>query len=102
MVVKVEVVCTVANGKSSEWKVVSPYLFLLHMSTREVIFGDTLDTVYTDDIGISRAVKLKEIETDKKMEMEALALERGTFVLQAHKLNLNRSLSLLCVFTLSV
>ncbi len=46
------------------------------MSTREVIFGDTLDTVYTDDIGISRAVKLKEIETDKKMEMEALALEK--------------------------
>uniref|UniRef100_A0A671NYK5 Reverse transcriptase domain-containing protein n=1 Tax=Sinocyclocheilus anshuiensis TaxID=1608454 RepID=A0A671NYK5_9TELE len=46
----------VANGKSSEWKVVasgvpqgrvvSPCLFLLHMSTREVIFGDTLDTVY--------------------------------------------------------
>uniref|UniRef100_A0A671TA91 Reverse transcriptase domain-containing protein n=1 Tax=Sinocyclocheilus anshuiensis TaxID=1608454 RepID=A0A671TA91_9TELE len=75
----------VANGKSSEWKVVtsgvpqggvvSPYLFLLHMSTREVIFGDTLDTVYADDIGISRAVKLKDIETDKAMEMEALALE---------------------------
>ncbi len=46
------------------------------MSTREVIFGDTLDTVYTDDIGISRAAKLKEIETDKKMEIEALALEK--------------------------
>uniref|UniRef100_A0A672MW72 Reverse transcriptase domain-containing protein n=1 Tax=Sinocyclocheilus grahami TaxID=75366 RepID=A0A672MW72_SINGR len=57
----------VANGKSSEWKVVtlgvpqggvvSPYLFLLHMSTREVIFGDTLDTVYADDTGISRAAQ---------------------------------------------
>ncbi len=45
------------------------------MSTGEVIFGDTLDTVYADDIGISRAIKLKDIETDKKMEMEALALE---------------------------
>ncbi len=75
----------VANGKSSEWKivtsgvpqggVVSPYLFLLHLSTREVIFDDTLDTVYADDIGISRAVQLKDIETDKKMEMEAHALE---------------------------
>ncbi len=75
----------VANGKISEWKivtsgvpqggVVSPYLFLLHMSTHEVIFDDTLDTIYADDIGISRAVQLKDIETDKKMEMEAHALE---------------------------
>lgn len=58
---------------------VSPYLFLLLMSTLEVIFGNTLDTVYADDIGISRAdipiVNLKDIEIDKKMEMEALPLE---------------------------
>lgn len=72
-------------AKSNAWKVVasgvpqsgvvSPYLFLLHTSTCEVIFGVTLDTVYADDIGISRAVKLKDIETHKKIEMEALASE---------------------------
>ncbi len=69
----------VAKGKGSECKivtsevtqggVVSPYLFLLHMSTCEVLFDYTPDTVYTDDIGISCAVQSKDVETDNKMEM---------------------------------
>ncbi|KAK7922180.1 hypothetical protein WMY93_009082 [Mugilogobius chulae] len=52
----------VANGKYSPWTqvtsgvpqggVISPYLFLLYMSTRETHFQDTLDIGYADDIGL--------------------------------------------------
>ena len=70
-----------ANGTFSPWSevtsgvpqggVVSPYLFLFHMSTRKVVFGDTLDTGYADDVGLSRAIPLTSNKEDTSMGLEA-------------------------------
>ncbi|KAJ8393632.1 hypothetical protein AAFF_G00058510 [Aldrovandia affinis] len=56
--------------------VVSPYLFLLHMSTRRIVLSDTLDTGYADDVGLSRAIPLTSIERDTTMGMETKQLDR--------------------------
>lgn len=75
----------VANSIYSTWKditsgvpqggVIAPYLFLLHMSSRSVLFDDTLDIGYADDIGLSRAIRLSDIGNDTSMEREARQLE---------------------------
>ncbi|KAJ8353276.1 hypothetical protein SKAU_G00208430 [Synaphobranchus kaupii] len=74
-----------ANGTYSSWSevmsgvpqggVVSPYLFLLHMSTRKTVFDNTLDTGYADDVGLSWAIPLTNIHSDRSMEMEAKQLD---------------------------
>lgn len=76
----------VANGVFSSWAevtsgvpqggVISPYLFLLYMSTRETLFQDTLDIGYADDIGLSRAISLKNINSDRTLELEARQLDK--------------------------
>ncbi|KAJ8381215.1 hypothetical protein SKAU_G00019930 [Synaphobranchus kaupii] len=74
-----------ANGTYSSWSevtsgvpqggVVSLYLFLLHMSTRKTVFDNTLDTGYADDVGLSQAIPLTNIHSDRSMEMEAKQLD---------------------------
>ncbi|KAJ8417503.1 hypothetical protein AAFF_G00223460 [Aldrovandia affinis] len=73
-----------ANGTYSPWSevksgvpqggVVSPYLFLLHMSTRRTVLSGTPDTGHADDVGLSQAIPLTNIESDTTMgkEMEQL------------------------------
>ncbi|XP_066263238.1 uncharacterized protein [Branchiostoma lanceolatum] len=75
----------VANGKVSEWRVLtsgvpqggvlSPYLFLLFMSTRDVVYSDTLDVGYADDVGLSRSISLGKDRVDNRMREEALQLD---------------------------
>ncbi|XP_035664579.1 uncharacterized protein LOC118408068 [Branchiostoma floridae] len=75
----------VANGKVSEWRVLtsgvpqggvlSPYLFLLFMSTRDVVHSDTLDVGYADDVGLSRSISLEKDRVDNSMREEALQLD---------------------------
>ncbi|CAH1247347.1 NPC1 [Branchiostoma lanceolatum] len=75
----------VANGKVSEWRVLtsgvpqggvlSPYLFLLFMSTRDVVYSDTLDVGYADDVGLSRSISLGKDRVDNRMSEEALQLD---------------------------
>ena len=75
----------VANGAHSPWievtsgvpqgGVVSPYVFLLYMATRDAVFEDTLDVGYADDIGLSRAVPICDIKTDTSMRLEAQRLD---------------------------
>ncbi|KAK6325851.1 hypothetical protein J4Q44_G00051930, partial [Coregonus suidteri] len=55
--------------------VFQPYLFLLHMSTRKVVFSDTLDTGYADDVGLSRAIPLTSVQEDTSMGLEIQQLE---------------------------
>uniref|UniRef100_A0A8C7G191 Reverse transcriptase domain-containing protein n=1 Tax=Oncorhynchus kisutch TaxID=8019 RepID=A0A8C7G191_ONCKI len=74
-----------ANGTFSPWSeftsgvpqggVASPYLFLLHMSTQNVFYSDTLDIGYADDVGLSRAIPLTIIKEDTSMDLEAKQLE---------------------------
>lgn len=75
----------VANGAYSPWievtsgvpqgGVVSPYVFLLYMATRDAVFEDTLDVGYADDIGLSRAIPICDIKTDTSMRPEAQRLD---------------------------
>ena len=75
----------VANGAHSPWievtsgvpqgGVVSPYVFLLYMATRDAVFEDTLDVGYADDIGLSRAVPISDIMSDTSMRLEAQRLD---------------------------
>lgn len=74
----------VANGAHSPWieitsgvpqgGVVSPYLFLLYMATRDTVFEDTLDVGYADDIGLSRAIPISRLMSDTSMCQEAQRL----------------------------
>lgn len=76
----------VANGIHSSWievtsgvpqgGVISPYLFLLYMLTRETLFMDTLDIGYADDIGLSWAIPLNKVISDKTMALEAEQLDK--------------------------
>ncbi|KAJ8344729.1 hypothetical protein SKAU_G00289220 [Synaphobranchus kaupii] len=54
---------------------VSPYLFLLHMSTRNTIFNNTLEMGYGDDVGLSRAIPLTNIHSDTSMQIEVKQLD---------------------------
>ncbi|KAI8515792.1 hypothetical protein Bbelb_066050 [Branchiostoma belcheri] len=75
----------VVNGKVSEWRVLtsgvpqggvlSPYLFLLFMSTRDAVYSDTLDVGYADDVGLSRSISLGKDGVDNSMREEALQLD---------------------------
>ena len=53
-------------------------VFLLHMSTQRVIFEDTLDTCYADDIGLSCDLRLVNIENVTSTEEEEKQLEDWT------------------------
>ncbi|KAI8508900.1 hypothetical protein Bbelb_127480 [Branchiostoma belcheri] len=74
-----------ANGELSSWRhltsgvpqggVLSPYLFLLFMSSRDTVYDDTLDVGYADDVGLSRSVSLKKASTDSAMTEEASQLD---------------------------
>ena len=55
--------------------VVSPYVFLLYMATRNAVFEDTLDVGYADDIGLSRAIPVSNIMSDTSMQLEAQRLD---------------------------
>lgn len=46
------------------------------MSTRETLFQDTLDIGYADDIGLSRAIALKNIDIDQTMTLETQQLDK--------------------------
>ena len=75
----------VANETHSPWievtsgvpqgGVVSPYVFLLYMATRNAVFEDTLDVGYADDIGLSRAIPVSNIMSDTSMQLEAQRLD---------------------------
>ncbi|XP_035699606.1 uncharacterized protein LOC118432183 [Branchiostoma floridae] len=74
-----------ANSNLSSWReltsgvpqggVLSPYLFLLFMSSRATVYRDTLDVGYADDVGLSRPVTLAKLSTDKTMIEEASQLD---------------------------
>ncbi|XP_019625504.1 PREDICTED: uncharacterized protein LOC109470861 [Branchiostoma belcheri] len=74
-----------ANGEFSGWRqltsgvpqggVLSPYLFLLFMSSREVVHSDTIDVGYADDVSLSRSVSLKNAGSDTTMTEEASQLD---------------------------
>jgi hypothetical protein len=45
------------------------------MSTRKVVFSDTLDTGYADDVGLSQSIPLTSIKEGISMGLEAKQLE---------------------------
>ncbi|KAI8488996.1 hypothetical protein Bbelb_332200 [Branchiostoma belcheri] len=74
-----------ANNNFSSWRqltsgvpqggVLSPYLFLLFMSSRDTVYTNTLDVGYADDVGLSRSVPLKQVGSDNTMTEEAAQLD---------------------------
>ncbi|KAI8482033.1 hypothetical protein Bbelb_402090 [Branchiostoma belcheri] len=74
-----------ANNNFSSWRqltsgvpqggVLSPYLFLLFMSSRDTVYTNTLDVGYADDVGLSRSVPLKQVGSDNTMIEEAAQLD---------------------------
>ena len=66
----IEVTCGVPQGG-----VVSPYVFLLYMATRNAVFEDTLDVEYADDIGLLRAIPISNIMSDTSTQLEAQRLD---------------------------
>ncbi|KAI8493284.1 hypothetical protein Bbelb_292880 [Branchiostoma belcheri] len=74
-----------ANNNFSSWRqltsgvpqggVLSPYLFLLFMSSRDTVYTNTLDVGYADDVGLSRSVPLKQVGLDNTMTEEAAQLD---------------------------
>ncbi|KAI8512996.1 hypothetical protein Bbelb_096350 [Branchiostoma belcheri] len=73
------------NGKFSGWRtltsgvpqggVLSPYLFLLFMSSRTTVYRDTLDVGYADDVSLSRTITLDTGSTVNSMSAEATQLD---------------------------
>ncbi|CAH1233292.1 Hypp671 [Branchiostoma lanceolatum] len=74
-----------ANGQFSSWKdvtfgvpqggVLSPYLFLVYMSSRTTIHATTTNIGYADDIGLSRCMPCVTAETDDTMQEETAHLD---------------------------
>ncbi|CAH1270941.1 ASTN2 [Branchiostoma lanceolatum] len=73
------------NGKFSGWRlltsgvpqggVLSPYLFLLFMSSRTTVYRDTLDVGYADDVSLSRSIPSENGTTVNPMPAEATQLD---------------------------
>ncbi|CAH1251249.1 MFHAS1 [Branchiostoma lanceolatum] len=73
------------NGQFSKWQdvtsgvpqggVLSPYLFLVYMSTRTVKHPTTSNIGYADDIGLSRCIPCVTAEQDNTMQDEATHLD---------------------------
>ncbi|XP_035686680.1 uncharacterized protein LOC118422919 [Branchiostoma floridae] len=75
----------VVNGVASTWKeptsgvpqggVLSPYLFLLLMSSRTTVHPDTMNVGYADDVGMSRTLSVPQAIEDKSLEEETSHLD---------------------------
>jgi len=75
----------VVNGDRSSWRtltsgvpqggVISPYLFLLFMSTRHTVYQDTLDVGYADDVTLSRILLALKADEDTTVEEESSNLD---------------------------
>ncbi|CAH1248806.1 Hypp8425 [Branchiostoma lanceolatum] len=75
----------VTHGKFSTWCtltsgvpqgcVLSPYLFLLFMSTRSPVYCSTLNVGYADDVSLSRTLQVAVADSDKAVEEEASQLD---------------------------
>ncbi|CAH1265397.1 Hypp3176 [Branchiostoma lanceolatum] len=71
----------VADGASSSWRtltsgvpqggVLSPYLFLLFMSTRTTVHDDTMNVGYADDVSLSRTLSVPLADQDTTVEEES-------------------------------
>ncbi|KAI8517736.1 Leucine-rich repeat-containing protein 40 [Branchiostoma belcheri] len=75
----------VTHGKFSTWHtltsgvpqggVLSPYLFLLFMSTRSPVYICTLNVGYADDVSLSRSLHVAVANSDRTVEEEATQLD---------------------------
>ncbi|XP_078603982.1 uncharacterized protein LOC144877809 [Branchiostoma floridae x Branchiostoma japonicum] len=73
------------GGKMSDWRtltsgvpqggVLSPYLFLLFMSSRSTVYSTTLNVGYADDVGLSRTLLVAAANNDKTRDEEATKLD---------------------------
>ncbi|KAI8490434.1 hypothetical protein Bbelb_317020 [Branchiostoma belcheri] len=78
----------VTHGKFSTWHtltsgvpqggVLSPYLFLLFMSTRSPVYSCTLNVCYADDVSLSRSLHVAVANSDRAVEEEATQLDITT------------------------
>lgn len=70
-----------ANHTHSDWTqitsgvpqggVLSPYLFIFYMSSRNTLFDDTVSAGYAGDISLSRSLVIKSIFSDLTTQLEA-------------------------------
>ncbi|KAI8513936.1 hypothetical protein Bbelb_082600 [Branchiostoma belcheri] len=92
----------VIDGETSSWRtltsgvpqggVLSPYLFILFMSTRTTVHIDTMNVGYADDVTLSRTLSVALADQDKTVEDESSHLNSWA---EDNKMTLNGGKSLL-------